>query len=130
MLTHRLPNVGNICTYACWIDKRSEHIIDTGAAQVLEIERDDLEILVLGHPGTEISDAILFDPMSGGSSLTDQMIARFDEVRQAALAISRGCPSRCVRAYIDCLYTFRNGFFHVYSNRTLVADLIDERSLT
>ena len=38
-----------------------------GATRVLDMERDDLEILVVGKPATEAVDAILYDPMPGGS---------------------------------------------------------------
>ena len=96
----------------------------TGAAQVLEMERDDLEILVIGHPGLETADAIIYDPMPGGSGLLDQVVARFGEVVNAALAVTGNCPSDCGRACIDCLFTFRNAFFHKHLNRQLAGELL------
>jgi hypothetical protein len=93
-----------------------------GATRVLEMERDDLEILVLGQAGTEEVDALLYDPMPGGSGLLDQLCERFTEVAAAALEMSDQCPSACVRACVDCLMTFRNAFFHAHLNRHVVAD--------
>ena len=96
----------------------------TGAAQVLEMERDDLEILVMGRPGSDSADAILYDPMPGGSGLLDQIAARFAEVVDAALAVTGNCPADCARACIDCLFTFRNAFFHKHLDRKLAGDLM------
>ncbi len=104
--------------------------IRTGAAQVLEMEKDDIDILVIGKPGVDACDALLVDPMPGGSGLIDQILARFGEVAQAALTATRGCSSGCARACIDCLYTFRNGFFHAHLNRKLAADLIDNMGVS
>jgi hypothetical protein len=33
-----------------------------GMSQVLDREREDLEVLVIGRPGTDVMDALLYDP--------------------------------------------------------------------
>jgi len=55
-----------------------------GAAEVLEMEVAGLQALVIGRAGETSVDMMLYDPMSGGSGLLDQMIARWQEVVRAA----------------------------------------------
>src|SRR5690606_8981516 len=38
-----------------------------GAAEVLDMEISDLQVQVIGKPGSETVDALLYDPMPGGS---------------------------------------------------------------
>jgi Helicase conserved C-terminal domain len=47
-----------------------------GAAEVLEIEESDLQILVIGRAGDSQHDVLLYDPMPGGSGLLDQLTGR------------------------------------------------------
>jgi SOS-response transcriptional repressor LexA len=96
----------------------------TGATRVLEMETEDLNILVIGSAGREEALGLLYDPMPGGSGLLDQICARFPEVAAAALEVVNDCPSLCARACIDCLFTFRNAFFHQHLNRRLAGDKI------
>ncbi len=94
----------------------------TGMAQVLEMDREDLEILVIGRAGTDLVDGLLYDPMPGGSGLLQQACARWSEVVAAALEIVERCPSGCERSCVDCLQTFRNAFFHAHLNRRLAGE--------
>ena len=93
-----------------------------GAAQVLDMHLDDLQVLVIGHVDRDDVDGFLWDPMPGGSGLFDQIIGRFAEVLAAARAIVEECPAACMAACIDCLQTFRNGFYHKYLHRTVAAE--------
>jgi hypothetical protein len=93
----------------------------TAAAGVLQMERDDLQILVLRAPGTPECAAVLYDPMPGGSGLLDQLCDRFAEVQAEALRVVENCPSACARSCPDCLQTFRNQFFHRRLDRQLAA---------
>jgi len=95
--------------------------IRTAASNVLEMETEDLDILVIGHPGTEHVDALLYDPMPGGSGLLEQICARFPEVWSAAIELVENCPSDCARACMDCLLRFRNTFFHAHLDRHVAA---------
>jgi hypothetical protein len=95
-----------------------------GAAEVLDMEREDLQVLVLGRSGSEHVDASLYDPMLGGSGLLDQICARFPEVVEAALRIVADCAQGCERACVDCLYSFRNAFFHRHLNRHRAGELL------
>jgi hypothetical protein len=88
-----------------------------GASQVLDMDREDLEVLVIRQPGAPSADAILYDPMPGGSGLLEQFCARFKEVVVAARAVVDTCPSSCERSCADCLQTFRNAFYHRYLDR-------------
>ena len=88
-----------------------------GAAQVLEMHLEDLQILVAGHVDRPQVDALLWDPMPGGSGLLDQLAERWVEVVEAAEAVVDGCASACGHSCIDCLQTFRNGYFHANLDR-------------
>jgi len=88
-----------------------------GAAEVLDMERDDLQVLVVGKPGHTKVDVLLYDPMAGGSGLLDQLVQRWEEVVQAALAITDGCPAKCEVVCVDCLQHYRNAYAHTHLNR-------------
>lgn len=88
-----------------------------GMAEVLEMEREDLEVLVIGKPAETRVDALLYDPMPGGSGLLEQAVERWPEVVEAARRIAEHCESACARSCIDCLQTFRNAFFHNHLDR-------------
>jgi len=88
-----------------------------GAAGVLDMHLDDLQILVVGQVDRPQVDALLWDPMPGGSGLLDQLVERFEEVVQAAEAVVDGCASGCDHSCIDCLQTFRNAYYHKHLNR-------------
>jgi len=84
---------------------------------VLEMELEDLHVLVVGEPGAEFAHALLYDPMPGGSGLLDQALERWPEVVEQATAIAESCPAACERACIDCLWTFRNAYYHRHLDR-------------
>jgi hypothetical protein len=67
-------------------------------------------------------DAVLWDPMPGGSGLLDQICERFAEIVAAAKVIVEGCPSACEASCIDCLQTFRNSFYHKHLDRKLTLE--------
>lgn len=88
-----------------------------GAAEVLDMEISDLQVQVLGKPGTEKYDALLYDPMPGGSGLLEQMLAHWPAVVKNALSLVEDCPSACDTSCVDCLQHFRNSFYHDELNR-------------
>ena len=92
-----------------------------GAAEVMEMEIDDLQVLCLPHAGQDEVDAVLYDPMPGGSGLLDQMVGRWGEVVAAATRLVEQCPSLCAHACVDCLLTFRNSFYHRHLERATAA---------
>ncbi len=88
-----------------------------GAARVLDMEIEDLQLLAIGKPGEDRCDILLYDPMPGGSGLLEHLAERWVEVRDAALELLRDCPSACERSCIDCLQTYRNRFYHEFLDR-------------
>jgi len=88
-----------------------------GASNILEMELEDLQILTLGHSGSERVDVLLYDPMPGGSGLLEQLLAKWPTVVAAALSVVNDCKSRCQTACIDCLFNFRNAYYHRHLNR-------------
>ncbi len=97
-----------------------------GATHVLDMHLEDLQVLVIGHVDRDEVDAVLWDPMPGGSGLLDQIRSRFAEVTAAAGDLVKGCPAACERSCIDCLQTFRNGYYHQYLDRHAAAAILDE----
>ncbi len=93
-----------------------------GMARVLEMEREDLQVLVIGQVGQDGVHALLYDPMPGGSGLLQQACERWEEVITAALEVVEGCPAVCEKSCIDCLQTFRNAYFHRHLDRNVAAE--------
>ena len=87
------------------------------ATHCLDMHREDLQILVIGQVDREEVDALLWDPMPGGSGLLDRLVERFDEIVPAARKIVADCPARCDSSCIDCLQSFRNAYYHRYLHR-------------
>lgn len=94
------------------------------ASNVLDMHVDDLQILTIGHVDREGFDAFIWDPMPGGSGLLRQMIDRWETVTSRAHEIASRCPSLCAKSCIDCLQTFRNGYYHRHLDRTVAASAI------
>jgi SOS-response transcriptional repressor LexA len=92
------------------------------AARVLDMHLDDLQILVIGHVDREEVDALLWDPMPGGSGLLDQICQRFEEITAVAREVVEHCPAACEKSCIDCLQTFRNGYYHKYLDRKIAQE--------
>ena len=97
-----------------------------GASRVLDMHMDDLQILVIGHIERKEVDALLWDPMPGGSGLLDRLCERFEEVVVAASEVAGDCPSLCETSCIDCLQTFRNAYYHPHLNRMRAQERIEE----
>jgi hypothetical protein len=93
-----------------------------GAARVLDMHLDDLQILVIGHVDRDEVDALLWDPMPGGSGLLDQICDRFEEIAAVAQDVVQTCPAVCEKSCIDCLQTFRNGYYHKYLDRKVAQE--------
>lgn len=95
------------------------------ATSVLDMHMDDLQILVIGYVDRDQVDALLWDPMAGGSGLLDQLCGRFEEIVTAARDVLANCPSACETSCIDCLQTFRNSFYHKHLDRKLALERLD-----
>jgi ATP-dependent helicase YprA (DUF1998 family) len=104
--------------------------IRMGATQVLDMHLDDLQVLVIGHVDRDEVDAVLWDPMPGGSGLLDQIREHMAEVVAAAIALAKGCPSACEKACVDCLQTFRNAYYHRHLNRHTAAATLGDCGVT
>ena len=96
-----------------------------GAARVLDMHMDDLQILVIGHFEQDSVDAVLWDPMPGGSGLLDQLCEHFDEIVQAAHEVVDKCPAVCGSSCVDCLQTFRNAYYHKHLDRAVAGERLE-----
>lgn len=92
------------------------------ATRVLDMHMEDLQILVIGHVDRDDVDALLWDPMPGGSGLLDQICERFDDIVGVAREVVEDCPSVCETSCVDCLQTFRNGYYHKHLNRMIAQE--------
>jgi superfamily II DNA helicase RecQ len=97
-----------------------------GATHVLEMELEDLQILVIAQPSSEKVDGLLYDPMPGGSGLLEQLVDNWSQVVASAMEVVDGCSSKCKTACIDCLFTFRNAFYHGFLNRHTAKEKLEE----
>jgi hypothetical protein len=91
--------------------------IRMAAASVLDMEVDDLQLLVVGAPGDEKVDLLIYDPMPGGSGLLHQILASWQEVLVEGQRFCQSCEGQCASSCIDCLRTFRNAFYHEHLDR-------------
>jgi len=96
------------------------------ATRALDMHMDDLQILVIGHVDRDEVDALLWDPMPGGSGLLEQLCERFEAIAAIAREIAERCPSACESSCIDCLQTFRNGYYHKHLDRKAVLERLAE----
>ena len=97
-----------------------------GATQVLDMHGDDLQVLVIGDMRKETVDALLWDPMPGGSGLLQRLCERFEEVVSAAHDVVEHCPAVCSASCVDCLQTFRNAYYHKHLDRNLAASCLQD----
>ncbi|MBU0756309.1 MAG: DUF1998 domain-containing protein, partial [Planctomycetes bacterium] len=95
------------------------------AAGVLDMHIEDLQVLVLGKPDSDALDAMLYDPMPGGSGLLEQICERFPDVIDAARTFAAQCPSLCRNSCIDCFQIYRNAFYHEHLDRHLMLERFD-----
>jgi len=102
-------------------------VIRMAATQVLDMHLGDLQLLVIGHVDRDMVDGLLWDPMPGGSGLIEQIISNFPEIVKIAKEITNNCPSACDHSCIDCLQTFRNGYYHKYLDRHMALEKFEER---
>jgi hypothetical protein len=113
--------VADVLSLAACPDQRTAYSVlealRFAATRVLDMHMEDLQILVIGYVDREEVDALLWDPMPGGSGLLDQLCERFEEIAAVALEVVENCPSACDTSCIDCLQTFRNGYYHKYLDR-------------
>lgn len=95
-----------------------------GAAGVLDMEISDLQVQVLGKLGSANFDAILYDPMPGGSGLLEQLLEHWPAVIKHTLELVEDCPSACDTSCIDCLQNFRNSFYHQHLDRHVALERV------
>jgi hypothetical protein len=99
----------------------------TGAAHVLDMHIDDLQILVIGHVDNDKVDAYLWDPMPGGSGLLKQIINNFKTVTETTLKLIKDCSGACQTACVNCLQTYRNSFYHKHLDRHEAKKILEGR---
>ena len=96
------------------------------AARCLDMHREDLQILVIGDVVEDHKNALLWDPMPGGSGLLDRLLAGFGEIAEAAREIVSACPAVCEASCVDCLQYFRNAYYHRHLDRRRVIECFDQ----
>jgi ATP-dependent helicase YprA (DUF1998 family) len=97
------------------------------AAEVLQLDAGDLQLLVLRKPGGLSCDAVLYDPMTGGSGVLELLIERWSDVHAQATDLVERCAGRCATACIECLLDYRNASYHPSLDRHRAADALRSR---
>jgi hypothetical protein len=101
--------------------------IRIGASLVLEMEIEDLQLLTIAQSSSNNKfDLLLYDPMPGGSGLLQQIIERWEEIAKTALELVNNCKSKCDKACVDCLFTYRNSYYHRHLSRFVAKKKIEE----
>ena len=97
-----------------------------GSTRILDMHKEDLQILVIGDIGREDVQGLLWDPMPGGSGLLDRLRERFAEVVEVARDVVENCPGDCASSCIDCLQSFRNSYYHSYLDRLSALSALED----
>ncbi len=115
--------VADVLSLPACTDQRAAYsvleVLRIAATRVLDMHMDDLQVLVVGHVDRDDVDALLWDPMPGGSGLIAQICERFEEIVTVAREVVETCPAACATSCIDCLQNFRNGYYHKHLDRTV-----------
>ena len=99
--------------------------IRLAAANRIEMVPEDLQILVIGQMHSDEVTGCLMDPMPGGSGLLEQLVGRFQEIRDEAITLVQTCPSACQSSCTDCLQTYRNAFYHPHLDRNRALQFLE-----
>jgi SOS-response transcriptional repressor LexA len=99
--------------------------IRIGAAQVLDMEPDDLQILPV-PTAAERWDLYVYDPMPGGSGLLAQALERWERISEVLHELLGNCPGGCETSCYSCMRTGRNVFWHRLLNRGRALELVDD----
>ncbi len=92
------------------------------AAEILDMELEDLQVLVIGRFDGTQRDAYLYDPMPGGSGLLEQLLAQFPLIAAKAQELAATCPAACETSCVECFQTYRNAFYHKHLDRRVIID--------
>jgi len=94
-----------------------------GARDLLDMgERDLTWVGVAQDDGAW--EAFIYDPMPGGSGVLDEILDRWEQVVDAAVARLEGCPEACATACYECLKNHTNAFHQPYLDRLKAKDLL------
>jgi hypothetical protein len=94
-----------------------------GAARVLEMESQDLQLLPLPQ-ANDTYHLMLYDPMPGGSGLLQQLIDRWETILHTAIEGLSNCPAKCKQSCYSCMRSYRNIFYHNLLDRHVAVQLL------
>ncbi|MDQ0257513.1 ATP-dependent helicase YprA (DUF1998 family) [Evansella vedderi] len=94
-----------------------------GAGIILEMERDDLQFLIIPEQDDSYT-LFLYDPMPGGSGLLQQMLNKWSNLISSAVEHLTGCISQCEASCYYCMRSYRNVFFHSLLDRNLASVIL------
>ena len=98
-----------------------------GAAQVLEMEPDDVQTLPVPCANSTF-DLYVYDPMPGGSGLLSQMLDRWEEIVAVLQKVLGDCAGACERSCYRCMRTGRNVFWHRLLDRAVALNVVERMS--
>lgn len=89
----------------------------------LEMDIDDLQILLFSK-GEDEFDALLYDPMPGGSGIIDQMLEDWKAIIQTGILAMENCENHCEKSCYNCLRTYWNMMSHKDLDRHVASALL------
>jgi ATP-dependent helicase YprA (DUF1998 family) len=96
-----------------------------GAARVLEMESQDLQLLPLPQ-ANDTYHLWLYDPMPGGSGLLQQLLDQWETILEAAIQSLGKCPAKCKQSCYSCMRSYRNIFYHNLLDRHIAVQLLHD----
>ena len=98
--------------------------IVVGASRLLEMERNDLGVIVIGESDGS-SSLFIYDPMPGGSGILQQIAESWELVIGAAKDALHNCPNQCESSCYDCLRTYYNSYYQKTLDRHKAVSLLE-----
>lgn len=100
-------------------------VLRQAAAEVLELEDDDLSLLVVPDVLNGKQVGYLLDSMTGGSGAIEGLIQRWPEVVAEAIKIAGNCSASCEIACSECILTYWNQYYHKHLDRHVAVDFFE-----
>ncbi|HNS17346.1 MAG TPA: DEAD/DEAH box helicase [Bacteroidales bacterium] len=121
-------NVDGILLHYFNDEKSAINVIEgiiMGASIKLEMERNDLYTMIFRN-NDDTYNALLYDPMPGGSGLLDQIMDNWKDIIEISIRLLENCSNKCEESCYTCMRTYTNSFYHNILDRHLTITLLSE----
>jgi hypothetical protein len=87
------------------------------------MDPEDLQTLILPQMDGTVN-ALLYDPMPGGSGLIDQMLDSWETIINVGVETLAKCPGNCPKSCYSCMKSYRNLFHHENLDRNVAIQVL------